>query len=54
MTTLSDPSDVGGANGQSAAGRYYGRGIPYLPLDTYPGKLFVIEGTDGVGRSTCR
>ena len=52
MTTLSDPSDAGGANGQSAAGRYYGRGIPYLPIDAYPGKLFVIEGTDGVGRST--
>jgi len=34
------------------AGRYYTRGIPYLPIDGYPGKLIAIEGTDGVGRST--
>src|SRR5262245_7023973 len=33
-------------------GHYYGRGIPYLPLDAYPGKLIAIEGTDGVGRTT--
>ena len=33
-------------------GRYYGRGIPYLPIDGYPGKLIAVEGTDGVGRST--
>ncbi|OFW18177.1 MAG: dTMP kinase [Acidobacteria bacterium RIFCSPLOWO2_02_FULL_65_29] len=33
-------------------GRYYGRGIPYLPIGNYPGKLIAIEGTDGVGRST--
>ena len=33
-------------------GRYYGRGIPYLPINDYPGKLIAIEGTDGVGRST--
>jgi dTMP kinase len=33
-------------------GHYYGRGIPYLPLDDYPGKLIAIEGTDGVGRTT--
>ncbi|HEX4346971.1 MAG TPA: dTMP kinase [Vicinamibacterales bacterium] len=33
-------------------GRYYARGIPYLPIDGYPGKLIAIEGTDGVGRST--
>src|ERR1051325_2054315 len=41
-----------GPNGQSTAGRYYGRSIPYLPIDGYPGKPFVVEGTDGVGRST--
>src|SRR6187401_1518139 len=41
-----------GANGGIQAGRYYGRGIPYLPIDGYPGKLIAIEGTDGVGRST--
>jgi dTMP kinase len=33
-------------------GQYYGRGIPYLPINAYPGKLIAIEGTDGVGRST--
>ena len=33
-------------------GSYYGNGIPYLPIDGYPGKLIAIEGTDGVGRST--
>src|SRR5947208_17152572 len=54
MTNPSDASasEQPGANGQSLAGRYYGRSIPYLPLDGYPGKLFVIEGTDGVGRTT--
>ena len=60
MTSPSDapqPPDAsgeadGGANGNGTAGRYYGRGIPYLPIDAYPGKLIAIEGTDGVGRST--
>src|SRR5580692_8667671 len=51
MTNPSDPLS-GGANGDSQTGRYYGRGIPYLPLSNYPGKLIAIEGTDGVGRST--
>ena len=41
-----------GANGGIQSGRYYGRGIPYLPIDGYPGKLIAIEGTDGVSRST--
>src|SRR5437868_12755176 len=41
-----------GANGGIQPGRYYGRGIPYLPIDGYPGKIIAIEGTDGVGRST--
>jgi dTMP kinase len=54
MTSSSDAPDSGdaGANGSGHAGRYYGQGIPYLPLDAYPGKLIAIEGTDGVGRST--
>src|ERR671935_2449597 len=54
MTNPSDASgpEQAGANGQSLAGRYYGRNIPYLPIEGYPGKLFVVEGTDGVGRST--
>ena len=41
-----------GANGQIQPGRYYGRGVPYLPIDGMPGKLIAIEGTDGVGRTT--
>ena len=41
-----------GPNGDIPAGGYYGRGIPYLPIHGYPGKLIAIEGTDGVGRST--
>jgi len=32
--------------------RWYGRGLPYLKLGALPGHLIVIEGTDGVGRST--
>jgi dTMP kinase len=53
MTSPSDVPNTGdpGANGSSVAGRYYGRGIPYLPIDGYPGKLIAVEGTDGVGRS---
>ena len=56
MTSSSDAPDPApqgsGANGSSQAGLYYGRGIPYLSMDSYPGKLIAIEGTDGVGRST--
>jgi dTMP kinase len=51
---MTNPSDAPGegANGNGVTGRYYGRGIPYLPLESYPGKLIAIEGTDGVGRTT--
>src|SRR5438552_3895978 len=53
MTSPSDPgSGMDGANGGIQPGRYYSRGIPYLPIDGYPGKLIASEGTDGVGRST--
>jgi dTMP kinase len=31
---------------------YYGAGFPYKNLKEMPGKLIVLEGTDGVGRST--
>ena len=34
------------------AGRYYGHGLPYVPLGEYPGKIIALEGTDGVGRTT--
>src|SRR2546425_1092961 len=45
-------SAIDGANGGIQSGRYYGRGIAYLPIDGYPGKLIAFEGTDGVGRTT--
>ena len=41
------PHDAGlvdGANGVIQPGRYYSRGIPYLPINGYPGKLIAIEG----------
>ena len=31
---------------------YYGAGFPYRLIDNLPGKLIVLEGADGVGRST--
>ncbi len=33
-------------------GRYYGHGLPYVPIDGFPGKIIALEGTDSVGRST--
>ncbi len=46
--------DTLATSGQGAPqpGTYYGRGLPYLRLEQYPGKIIAIEGTDGVGRST--
>jgi dTMP kinase len=41
-----------GAYSGAAPGRYYGHGLPYLPLHDYPGKIIAVEGTDGVGRSS--
>lgn len=32
--------------------RFYGAGFPYLNIKNLTGKLIVLEGTDGVGRST--
>ncbi len=32
--------------------QYYGAGLPYKKIADLPGKLIVLEGTDGVGRST--
>ena len=52
MSSPSSDDALEGANGGIQPGRYYGRGIPYLPIDGYPGKLIAVEGTDGVGRST--
>ena len=31
---------------------WYGHGLPYVQMKPLPGHLIVIEGTDGVGRST--
>jgi dTMP kinase len=53
MTTNSSTSSLVDAGSAGARpGSYYGNGIPYLPIDGYPGKIIAIEGTDGVGRST--
>ncbi len=32
--------------------KFYGQGFPYRMLGDLPGKLIVLEGSDGVGRST--
>jgi dTMP kinase len=32
--------------------QWYGSGLPYLKMPPLPGHLIVVEGTDGVGRST--
>jgi len=32
--------------------KFYGTALPHVDIEPYPGKLIVIEGTDGVGRST--
>ena len=48
----STSSLVESGDGAARAGSYYGNGIPYLPIEGYPGKIIAIEGTDGVGRST--
>ena len=48
----SNSSDGPGPESGVRPGNYYGNGIPYLPIEGYPGKLIAIEGTDGVGRST--
>jgi dTMP kinase len=52
MSSSTNPPEDAGANGAGKPGKYYSYGVPYLPLDSYPGKLIAIEGTDGVGRST--
>jgi len=55
---MSNPSEVpeaaaeGVTDGGIQPGKYYGRSIPYLPINEYPGKLIAVEGTDSVGRTT--
>ncbi|HEY6191570.1 MAG TPA: thymidylate kinase [Bacteroidota bacterium] len=36
----------------SNKGPFFGEGLPYVDVSAMKGKLIVIEGTDGVGRST--
>ena len=52
MNSLTSNSPEGSGETIVRPGSYYGNGIPYLPIDGYPGKIIAIEGTDGVGRST--
>jgi dTMP kinase len=57
---MSNPSEApelanvidGPTSGGIQPGKYYGRSIPYLPINEYPGKLIAVEGTDSVGRTT--
>ncbi len=37
-------------NGSSK--KYYGSGLPYVETEEIKGKLIIVEGTDGVGRTT--
>jgi len=46
------PLEEGAAESAGRPGGYLNYGIPYLPMESYPGKLIAVEGTDGVGRST--
>jgi dTMP kinase len=46
------PAQDLGAHGGVTPGQYYGHGLPYAPIDDYPGRIIAIEGTDGVGRTT--
>jgi hypothetical protein len=36
-----------GASAGVTPGTYYGHGIPYLPIQGYPGKIIAVEGTSG-------
>ncbi len=47
-----EPEILDSTSGGIRAGRYYGYGLPYVAVETYPGKIIAIEGTDGVGRTT--
>ena len=46
------PSHPETGGGQMSSGNFYGAGFPYNPLGEMPGYLIVLEGSDGVGRST--
>jgi dTMP kinase len=40
------------ARGAKPGKSWFGHGLPYVTMGALPGHLIVIEGTDGVGRST--
>ncbi|MGA3162899.1 MAG: dTMP kinase [Verrucomicrobiota bacterium] len=40
------------SDGVKKCRRFYGHGIPHVPLEDIAGKLIVVEGADGSGRST--
>ena len=48
------PDDIRDASVPAAPtpGSFYGRRVPYVPLEEYSGRIIAVEGTDGVGRST--
>ena len=60
--TASDARDCGplsereaqrkGGGGKMKEMKFYGSALPGIDVEPYAGKLIVIEGTDGVGRST--
>jgi dTMP kinase len=43
---------MGGRRVHDGDKAFYGNGLPYLKVGPLRGSLIVIEGTDGVGRST--
>ena len=40
------------SDGAKKCRRFYGHGIPNVPIEDIAGKLIVVEGADGSGRST--
>ncbi|MBA3888239.1 MAG: hypothetical protein H0X67_21320, partial [Acidobacteria bacterium] len=42
--TSTNSSGEEGAAGGVTPGSYYAHGVPYLPIDGYPGKIIAIEG----------
>ena len=50
MADPQTPADV--TDRVAQPGQFYGAGLPYVGMESYPGKIIAIEGTDGVGRST--
>ena len=43
MSSSSPPNMSEAPEDGQQPGRYYGRGIPYLPINGYPGKLIAID-----------